>query len=241
MQPTFLPWLGYFALIDQADVFVFLDDVQFSKQSWQSRNRVSGPNGPVLLSLPVARKPSKPLIRDARLADKPILPEILPRVEGSLGRAPCWSRIERLLTEGLAAPEAGLAEVNIRLIEAIAGELGLGAEFRRSSRLELPRIDKSDRLLRMCETLGADTYLSPMGSIGYLREANPFFEGGIRLRFQNFEHPVYEQRWGAFQSHMSVVDAIAHVGADETLSLVRQGTGDPYTMDEALEVCREDM
>lgn len=235
MQPTFLPWLGYFALIAQADVFVFLDDVQFSKQSWQSRNRVSGPNGPVLLSLPVARKPSKPLIREARLADRPILPDLLPRIAGSLGRAPHWPLVEGLLTKGLAAPERGLADLNIGLIRAIAEALDMKAEFRRSSELGLPPDDKADRLLDICRHLGVSTYLSPVGSLGYLREGNPFSEDGIRLRFQNFTHPVYPQRWGAFQSHMSAIDALAHVGPAETLRLILDGAGAPKFMDQMQE------
>lgn len=241
MQPTFLPWLGYFALIDQADVFVFLDDVQFCKRSWQCRNRVSGPNGPVLLSLPVARKPSRPLICDARLADLSTLSDMLPRVEGSLGRTPHWGLLERLLTEGLASPNRGLATVNIDLIRAIADELGLVTEFHRSSEQSLPLGEKSARLLQICDAVGADTYLSPIGAVGYLCEDNPFSEDGTRLRFQNFKHPAYPQRWGVFQSHMSTFDALGYVGAAETLRLIREGTGVSYKVDQALEAFSDDV
>ncbi len=235
MQPTFLPWLGYFALIDQADIFVFLDDVQFSKQSWQSRNRISGPNGPILISLPIARKPSKPLIRDVRLADRFDLAGLVPHLESILGRAPYWGTVERLMRRVLAGPLLGLAELNIALIRALAAEVGISADFQRSSTLEVRSGDKAERLFDICTLFGATTYLSPLGALDYLREGNTFSEYGTRLRFQGFQHPSYPQRRTGFQSHMSIIDAIAFVGPEETLRLIREGSRPPLTLDEALE------
>lgn len=238
MQPTFLPWLGYFSLIDQVDTFIFLDDVQFSKQSWQSRNRVSGPNGPVLLSLPVARKPSKPLIKDALLADRNIQADLMARVAGSLEKAPFWGGVQQLLEQGLNEA-ARLADVNIGLIKMIASELRLQVEFLNSSELGVAPSGKSERLRELCCLVGATTYLSPVGSIGYLQEGDVFSEQDVRLRFLHFEHPVYDQRWGAFQSHMSIIDGLAYVGSSGILSLIRQGTKTPLTMGQMLEEHRE--
>ena len=234
MQPAFLPWLGYFSLIDQVDTFIFLDDVQFSKQSWQSRNRVSGPNGPVFLSLPVARKPSKPLIKDALLADQDIQANLLSRAAGSLEKAPFWGSVEGILKQGLYEP-VRLVDVNINLIKMVAAELGLRAEFLTSSELGVPLSGKSERLRELCSVVGAETYLSPVGSIDYLREEDVFSEQDVRLRFINFEHPVYEQQWGAFQSHMSVIDGMAYVGSTRILSLIRKGTKVPFTTEQILE------
>ena len=59
MQPTYLPWMGYFDLIDQCDTFIFLDSVQFSRQSWQQRNRIKTPQGPLWLTVPVFRSLSQ--------------------------------------------------------------------------------------------------------------------------------------------------------------------------------------
>lgn len=232
MQPTFLPWMGYFALMDAVDAFVFLDDVQFSKQSWQSRNRILGPNGPVILGLPVARKPSKPIINSAKIAQAPVRTDILKRARGCLGTAPFWPLVEDILTEGLARPDDGLGAVNIGLITRIAGLLGIRPTLHRSGDLAPEGGDKSDRLLTMCRALEVAEYLSPMGALNYLREANPFQEADIRLRFQNFDHPVYAQRWGAFTSHMSVIDALAYLGPDATAALIRGGIGAAHRIDE---------
>lgn len=231
MQPTFLPWLGYFALIAEADRFVFLDDVQFSKQSWQSRNRVAGPNGEVLLSLPVVRKPSKPLIRDARIAGA-MAGELIPRVEGSLGKAPHWPLVRRLLEAGLARVGEGLAATNIALIRLTAEVLGLATVFACSSELELGTSDRGGRLRAICETLGASLYLSPVGSAGYLAEDNPFEGTSTDLRFQNFTHPDYQQSWTPFRSHMSVIDALAYLGPEATRAAILQGIGPHLTLQE---------
>ena len=106
MQPTFLPWLGYFALIGSVDHFVFLDDVQFSKQSWQSRNRIKGPNGPVMLSLGISRAKSKPVIADVELAQTGFEGKLIASVKGALGPAPF---AELLILESVAGSLIGSA------------------------------------------------------------------------------------------------------------------------------------
>jgi len=69
MQPTYLPWLGYFGLMDRVDTFVYLDSVQFARRSWQQRNRIKSERGEVMLTVPVAKKG----LRDQKIADVEIL------------------------------------------------------------------------------------------------------------------------------------------------------------------------
>jgi len=225
MQPTFLPWLGYFALMAEADIFVFLDDVQFSKQSWQSRNRVAGPNGEVLLSLPIARKPSRPLIRDTKIADPGFADDMMARIKGSLGKAPHWPLVQDLLDRGFRRAPEGLAALNIALVEDIAALFGFAPEILRSSQLDLGPLDRASRLPAICRAKGAARYLSPQGSTQYLAEDRPFDGTGITPLFQNFTHPVYEQGSGAFLSHMSAIDALAWLGPVATGAAIRAGIG----------------
>lgn len=234
MQPTFAPWLGYFGLIAQVDDFVFLDDVQYSKQSWQSRNQVMGPNGPVLVSLPIERKPSFPLIRDAKIAKIDLAAEIIPRVRGCLGKAPYWGLVERLLVEGLAQSCYGLSALNIKMIVEISAILELPKRFHRASELGVPALQKSERLYAIAAHVGANTYLSPIGSAAYLKENNPFTEVGISIRFMNFIHPVYRQRNHHFVSHMSVLDALAWEGPEATRAMILNGIGSPRRIEELL-------
>lgn len=232
MQPTFLPWIGYFALMEQADLFVFLDDVQFSKQSWQSRNRLKGPGGEVLLSLPVGRKPSIPLISEARLADTGFEAKLVKTLRATLGRAPHYPLVAGIVEQGLALREQGLSSVNRAIITAIAEATGIDTPLHLASASGVPGGEKSNRLLAFCHALGASDYLSPVGSYAYLAAKNPFAGGDVRLGFQHFTHPVYPQQFGAFQSHLSALDALAHVGPEGFRPLVRSGIHPPYSLDD---------
>lgn len=230
MQPTFLPWLGYFALIDAVDQFVFLDDVQFSKQSWQSRNRIKGPDGPVMLSLGVARKPSKPLIHEARLAETGFETGLMKTIAANLGRAPHYDLVADIVARGFSDAGGSLCALNTGIIRGICKAVGISTPVHMASDMNVPHEDtKSGRLIAMCRVLGADTYLSPVGSYDYLADEDLFSNSPVELRFLNYTHPTYPQSYGAFLSHMAAIDALAHVGAEGFLPLVRSGVGPAYT------------
>lgn len=230
MQPTFLPWLGYFALMDQADHFVFLDDVQFSKQSWQSRNRIKGPDGPVMLSLGVARKPSKPLIKDAKLANTGFEAKLQKTIQANLSKAPHYALVAQLLEEGFAGAHGSVSILNRLLITKIATLTGIDTSVSLASEADVAGGDKAVRLLDFCHRFSATTYLSPVGSLDYLSQNNPFAQSDVTLAFQNFNHPVYPQQFRGFQSHMAAIDALAHVGIDGFLPLVRSGLAAPLSI-----------
>ncbi|MEP3299044.1 MAG: WbqC family protein [Pseudoruegeria sp.] len=232
MQPTFLPWLGYFALIDQSDRFVFLDDVQFSKQSWQSRNRIKGPQDPILLSLGVARKPSKPLIKDVKLATTGFEIKLLKTVQANLGHAPYFDVVQSILQRAFDASGGSLSLLNRTITTQIASRCGLETEFSLASKANIEGGEKADRLLEFCTHFKVTDYLSPVGSYDYLAEHNPFEGSRVNLGFQNFNHPEYPQNFGAFQSHMAAIDALAHVGPKEFLPLIRSGISSPLSIEE---------
>ena len=133
MQPTFIPWLGYFALMELSDYFVVLDDVQFAKQSWQSRNQLKGPNGIVRISLSIKRKPSLPLISEVQIAEVGYSEKLIKSVQGCLGTAPHWRVVQNILQEGLSHPEQSLLKVNLTFIKIISNLLGIECKFCLSS------------------------------------------------------------------------------------------------------------
>jgi hypothetical protein len=224
MQPTFLPWLGYFALMDVVDRFVFLTDVQFIKRSWQRRNNIKGPNGPVMLSLPVASKPSRPMIHEARLADTPFGPKLLATLDGLLGRAPFWDCARALVADSIDQSQGQVAQLNISFITHFAKEIGITTPCVCSAQTSYEITDnKSDRLLAICRAYGATQYLSPPGSYDYLAVDNPFANTEVALQFFAYDHPVYDQPYGAFVSHMSALEALAYVGPQHLLGLIRSG------------------
>jgi len=230
MQPTYLPWLGYFALMDLADVFVFLDDVQLSKQSWQTRNRIKrGPDDALILSVPIrhAGAMQERLIRDVEIDEGGNwVNKHLKSFEQFYRKAPHFAEAMEIYKPVLETHAPKLCDLNIALIAAIAGRLGIEGKRLRSSDIVEKSADRRDRLVDICRQVGADTYLSPAGAAGYLSEEDgegQFASHGMTLLYQRYEHPAYPQLNGAFLSHMCVLDLIANVGVAQAGAVIRGG------------------
>ena len=223
MQPTFLPWLGYFALMETVGTFVFLDDVQLDRRSWQTRNRLKGPGGEVVLSVGISGRPSRVPINEARLADGEDFQKIRRAIEYSLGRAPFYPLVRSLVEEAFEGSSGMLATLNIGLIEGVARAAGIAASRVRSSELPPSSKTREERLLEICEHLGAAEYVSPPGSFNYLRESDPFAASSIALRFLTFQHPEYPQLHPPFLPFISAIDALAHVGPEGLRPLIQSG------------------
>ena len=225
MQPTFLPWLGYFALMAAVDRFVYLDDVQLSRQSWQTRNRLKGPGGEILVSLPVARKPARVSIRDARISDLRALAKLRRAIADSLGRAPHFRLVEGIIDAGIAAADNGLCALNIALIEGVAEATGIATPRHRASDLGIgAESGRAGRLLDICRALGGRCYVSPPGALDYLEADDPFSGSDVALRFIDFHHPEHPQFHPPFLPFIAAIDALAHVGPAGFRALLERGT-----------------
>jgi hypothetical protein len=231
MQPTYLPWLGYFALINIVDVFVFLDDVQLSKQSWQTRNRIKrGPDDALILSVPIrhAGAMQERLIRDVEIDDSGNWAnKHLKSIEQYYRKAPYFAEAMDIVEPPLRAHGPKLCDLNITLIATVAERIKIGGgNHIRSSDIAEKSADRRDRLVDICKAVGADTYLSPAGAAGYLGAEDgeaQFAAHGMSLLYQRYEHPTYPQINGAFLSHMCVLDLIANVGVAAAGGVIRSG------------------
>jgi hypothetical protein len=229
MQPTYLPWTGYFDLIDQSDVFVLLDTVQFEKQSWQQRNRVKTPQGVVWLTVPVLQDLQN-RISEVEINNKVVWQrKHWGTLEQSYRRACHFAEFAPALHTFYAREWASLAELNTALISEMSAWLGLRPNLIRSS--ELPPIAerREEMIVRICQHFGADEYLSPPGARDYLADDTAFTEAGIRLRFQTYEHPVYPQLHGDFVPYLSALDLLLNAGG-ESLHLLRSGRRDSVSL-----------
>lgn len=162
MQPTYLPWMGYFDLIDQSDVFVILDDVQFEKQSWQSRNKIKTPQGEHWLSIPVVRRFPQ-LLKDVQInnsADwaRNHFKTICQNYQKSAKYALYVADFEKIYSTNWAR----LIDLNVGLIRLISNKLGIEKKMVFSSSLNVTG-SKVSRLIDICKKLRADNYLSPAG------------------------------------------------------------------------------
>lgn len=226
MQPTFLPWAGYFALIDRVDRFVLLDDVQFDKRSWQQRNRIKTANGSLWLTVPVLTKGR----RDQTILQAQIQPDArfsetaLKTLEHAYGKAPYFAPVMERIAPAFASAEEGLCALNIALIEALCDLMGLKADLVRSSATPVTST-KAQRLADLCMAHGARRYLSPPGSKDYLDGDPALSEAGVELAYFSYTHPQWPQLHGGFEPYMSALDLVMNALPD-ALAILRSGVGE---------------
>jgi len=227
MQPTYLPWIGYFDLMDQVDLFVLLDSVQYEKRSWQSRNRVKGSRGPIWLTVPVkTRGRFEQKICEVEIDNtQPWAEKHWLTLERNYRPAPYWSSFAKFLESSYHTRWERLVDLNLHFIGWMAAEFGITTPFVRSSELKVEG-KRVDLLLKLCRAVGATAYISPVGSAEYIETDNRFAEAGIELRYQHYEHPHYRQRFGEFISHLSAVDLLLNEG-EQAGAIMRSGRRAP--------------
>lgn len=224
-QPTFIPWIGWFDLADQSDVMIILDDVQFSKQSWQQRNRLRTPQGLEYLSVSVkSAGRSHQLINEVELANEALVEKLLRTIQANYARAPFFrehfSGLCAAMREG--AFTGKLSELNISVIRWIMQTLGIGLPLIRSSELESDG-DRGEYVAALCEEVGAIRYLSPAGAEDYLLEDRAAFDQrGIQVALHVYEHPEYRQCFRPFEPYASVLDLLFNTG-EQALAVLRSG------------------
>ena len=229
MQPTYLPYLGYLDLIWRSDVFVFLDDCQFERKSWQQFNRIPGPDGGERkLVVPVQKQPLQTLIRDIRIDETtPWREAHLEAVRETYAARPHLDAAEALLQAQLSPASGLLSDLNCGLIEAAARRLGWSGEFIRASALGCGG-RRSHDLVEILRTLNADVYLSPLGSKGYIDADGVLAEAGLPVAYASYRPIAYDQGWEDFTPYMAFVDALANVGWEGLGRLTEAAATQPY-------------
>jgi hypothetical protein len=229
-QPGYLPWAGFFDLIDQVDKFVLLDDAQFVKRSWDQRNRIKGPSGLQWLTVPVmVRGHFKQALPEVQIQEPRFWEKHLRAIKVNYSKARYFDNyfetLQRILQEWGRAGK--LIDLNIALIQWLAGELGVTTPMLRSSTLGVEG-KRSGRLASLCSLLGASDYVSPRSATYLLDDLSLFTANGLTVWFQNYTHPEYEQRFPPFVSHASVLDLLLNKGP-ESGAIMRSGRGQPFT------------
>lgn len=219
-QPNYLPWLGYFHKIHRSDVFVFLDDVEYTSGSWTNRNKIKTPDGWAWLTVPV-RNTSAPIESVRIVTDENWRERHRKSLQHNYGKARFFDEFADLFERVYEREWESLVELNVTLIRRLVERLDLECRFVRSSTLDVDGT-KTDRLVTICETLGADRYLSGTGARSYI-EPSQFEDAGITLEYNPFEYPQYEQRFGSFVPNLSIVDVVFNVGSAATIEALEDG------------------
>ena len=229
MQPTYLPWSGYFNLLSTADVFVFLDDAQFQRKSWHCRNQILISGTARFLSVPVLSRGRLMAIDEAEIDySRDWRREHEDGVREAYGATMGGPTVLELLGEAWNRRPRRLLDLNLAIIRSICGVLNIRTPLRLASELQVGG-QRSERLLSICEHLGVTDYLSPSGSAGYLEQDGFAASGRVALHFQNFVPAPYPQRDATdFVPYMSVIDVIAQCGVEEAAAYVRRPSFPSY-------------
>ena len=232
-QPTYLPWCGYFDLIDQVDTFVILDSVQFEKQSWQHRNRIKTATGLQWLTIPVSfRGHFGQLIHEVEIREAAFAHKHLRSLEINYHRARYFDfyfpEVAQLL---VSRADSRLVDLTIPLLEWFRSKLQIKTRFVRSSILAAEG-KRTELLANICVELGATEYLSPISSAEYLLdEMDALTARDIEVAFHHYEHPEYQQLFAPFVPYASVLDLLFNEGP-RAPEVIRSGRRPAYVSSE---------
>ena len=213
VQSSYIPWKGYFDLIRAVDEFVLLDDVQFTKRDWRSRNRIKTQHGPQWLTIPVMVKGRyTQRIRDAVVDDARWADEHWQRIKGAYARAPFFRDIGPVIERLYAtATDAHLSHINHHLLSGICRLLSIETPIRWSSDYALES-EPTARLVGICRQAGATEYLSGPSARAYM-DPSAFAAAGITLTYADYDgYPEYPQFHPPFDHAVTAIDLVMHTG-----------------------------
>jgi len=220
LQPGYLPWLGFFEQMYMSDVFVIYDDVQYDKQGWRNRNRIKTGNGVQWVTVPVNFKLREcPLVNEVTIDNRiNWRKKHFLSIKQSYSKAPFYKEYINIVEEAYSREWQYLIDIDLYLIKKLANCLGMNnKKIVRSSSLDV-RGERIERLITICKIFKADTFYEGSAGRNYIDEKR-FEEYGIKVEFQDYEHPVYNQLHGDFVPYLSVIDLLFNLGP-ESLSII---------------------
>jgi len=230
-QPVYLPWLGLFHKIALADEFVSFNQVQYLPKDWNNRNRIKTAQGPVWLTVPVLKSGH----REKRLVEIEInnnLPwhrKHWKSIQLNYKKTPHFKRYADFFEDVYLNREwRFLCDLNDYMLRWFLDTLGIKVTFRDAGDYSFQGA-KNALVLDMCRQLGARTYL--FGALGKdYADVGAFEADAVHPRFQDYKHPVYPQLYGAFESHLSIIDLLFNCGP-ESLDILMSGNIDKQSLE----------
>lgn len=215
IQPNFLPWRGYFHLIQRSDTFVFYDDVQYDKHSWRNRNIIKTNNGPQWITVPVltknrfGEKIDEVLINN--VADGAWRRKIWSSICYNYRKAKYFDKFAPFFEELFSKEWNKLCELDIYSTIGICDMLGIKRNFCRSSELNVSG-ERISRIINICKKFGGDHYISGPTGRNYIISDEEFVQNGIKLEFHHYDYSAYQQLYGDFIPNVSIIDLLFNCG-----------------------------
>lgn len=217
LQPSYIPWRGYFDQIRRADLFIFYDDVQYDKHGWRNRNQIKTAQGKQWLTIPVHSKGVTEgiAIKDVQIDwSRPWAANHLKALTFSYNKSPHFKQYLSLLASFYDRRDVCLADFTIDTTVALSRELGItSTSFMRASELNGITGLKTDRLIEILKQVGATHYISGPSARDYVEPAK-FDAAGITLEYMEYNYPEYPQLYPPFDPYVSVLDLMFMMGKD---------------------------
>lgn len=219
IQPTYLPWSGYFGMIEKADLFIIYDNVQFVKQSWQQRNRIMTSDGVQWLTVPIQSKFGQD-INEIKIDNKTRWwKKHMKSIVYSYGKSLYFD--DEFINDIYNKDWIKLVDLNMYIIKKIMKYLHINTKIMLSSEIN-SKGKKTDRIIDILLKVNADEYITQYGTKEYI-DPEKFRDNHIKLYWFDFKHPIYNQRYGNFVSYMSVIDMIFNCGSD-SIKMIRSNS-----------------
>jgi len=212
IQSNYIPWKGYFDIIHDVDLFIFYDDVPYTKNDWRNRNKIKSRQGLHWLTIPVGSRNER-LINEVEIEDSSWTRKHWETLKQSYSKAPYFDQYKEFFEcFYLGAKWKNLSELNQYLIKTISREfLGINTNFMDSRDLH-PEGQKLDRLLDLLLKAGADRYLSGPAAKSYIDETR-FTDVGIEIVYKDYSgYPEYPQVFPPFEHAVSILDVLFNCG-----------------------------
>ncbi len=221
-QPQYLPWLGYFDKLDRCDVFCLLDTVQYKKNEFQNRNRIKTSQGWQWLTVPVTYRFPQRIHEVGVNQTVDWQRKHLEALKTNYSKAPFFETYYASFEEFYQQSYELLVQVNVACIRLLMDLLGLERKVILASSLKVETDEPTLRLVKICQALAGDAYLSGKDGAKYM-DLDTFHSHQLEVVFQDFHHPEYSQCYGPFEPNLSVVDLLFNCGP-ESLTIIREAS-----------------
>lgn len=217
IQPNYLPWRGYFDFIDDVDLFIFYDDVQYTHRDWRNRNVIKTRDGLCWISVPV--KHDRGTLINSAIIDhsQRWIEKHIKTISLAYAKAVYFQKYHEELFEIIRKKHETISELNIDLIKFFMKTLGIKTKTKLSSELNIYG-NKYERPLKILKKIGATSYLSGPAAKPYTN-ANDYYEAGIKLYYKSYEYLPYSQLWGAYEPNLSIIDLLFNCGPEAFLMI----------------------
>ncbi len=215
LQPSYVPWRGYFDQIRRADLFIFYDDIQYDKHGWRNRNQIKTHQGKQWLTIPVYTKgvTQGVPIKDVRIDwSKSWAKSHLKSLTLSYSKAPYLEQYLPMLESFYERRDEFLADFTIETSIQLARELGFDStRFMRSSALTNIEGQKTDRVINILKQVGANHYICGPSASSYM-EPEKFDGAGITFEYMDYNYPEYSQLYPPYDPYVSILDLLLMKG-----------------------------